>query len=389
MTHQPTGNLGSPHSPPPGRGKRIGLLVAGIVVLILVALIVVLVIRPWDDGNSTKDTGSQDDPPAGGITGDINDDGYGDAVAMFFDIEGLEGTGQVWTSTGSSFGAPTPDERPSTAFEDPLIGDWDGDGARTVIGWDRNARTIRAWDDSFESIGVAETVGEDDLALVAGDFDGDGRTDLATYNGDVDGEITVYVLLGNGAGFDAPAAWATVDGLEGSFGTLVPGDFDDDGADDLIAFVDTAFNGTGEESADARDLVALTSTGSSFDVGEVAAAPDADMEDVLVGDFDGSGTPQVLSQDYDDDRTYVRHFSWDGTALQENVEFEAETPLNVSVSDVDGDGLDDLVGIGGDEDGGYSELVVLLSTGSGFSPAETWGDVPDCGGCTAWMARGI
>lgn len=388
MTQQPTGNPGAPRATPPRRGRLVGLLVAGVVVLLALAVAVALVvIRPWDDDGTAADDDPKDASAPSGITGDINGDGYGDAVAAFLPLDDLQVTTVTWTSTGSSFEAPTSEERPYGAFEDPLIGDWDGDGTRTVIGWDRPNRTIRAWDGSFDDLEMAE-VGHD-VTLVAGDFDGDGMTDLATYNGDVDGEITISVLLSNGAGFDKPAAWATVDGLEGSYGVLVPGDFDDDGTDDLLAFVDTPFNGTAEESADARDTTVLTSTGSAFDVGEVSAAPEVDLEDTLVGDFDGSGTPQVLSQEYDDDRLSVRSFTWDGAALQENVAFEAETPANLSVSDVDGDGLDDLVGIGQDEAGAYADLVVLRSTGTGFAAPETWGEVPDCEQCTAWMARGV
>lgn len=396
MTQQLTWHPGAPQTPQRKRGWLVGSLVAGAVVLLaLVVALALVVIRPWEDDGAAADSKTEP-PPATGISGDIDGDGLGDAVAVYADLDDLSTATHIWSSTGSSFEAPESEDLPFGAADEPLIGDWDGDGTHTVIGWDPVSGSIRAWDESFNDVALNDVGGDDDFTLVAGDFDGDGRTDLATSSGDTDREIAVYVLLSNGDGFDAPAKWASISDVESSVAVLAPGDFDADGVDDLLAFVDTPFNGTAEESADARDTTLLTSGGASFDVGELAAAPEVDLEEyeALVGDFDGSGQPQVLSQEYDGDSTSVRTFTWDGSALLENVAFQVETISpdgdivpTVSVSDVDGDGRDDLVGIAlntGHETG----VVVFRSTGTGFGSGETWGEFPDCGDCTSWMARG-
>ena len=64
-------------------------------------------------------------------------------------------------------------------------------------------------------------------ALVAGDFNGDGRTDLAVAN---DGSNDVSVLLGNGDGtFQPQVTYAVGTGPA----ALVAGDFTGDGRTDL------------------------------------------------------------------------------------------------------------------------------------------------------------
>ncbi|WP_322937867.1 FG-GAP repeat domain-containing protein [Nocardioides bizhenqiangii] len=399
MTQQPTWHPGAPPPPQRKRGWLVGLLVAGVVVLLaLVVAVAIVVVRPWEDDDTAADA-KPEPPPPGEIAGDIDGDGLGDAVAVYADLEDLSTSTHIWSSTGSSFEGPMSEDLPFGSADEPLIGDWDGDGARTVIGWDPVSGNIRAWDESFDDVELTDVGGDDDFSLVAGDFDGDGRTDLAASDSETDGEITIFVLLSNGDGFDAPAEWVTVGDLEGSGSVLAPGDFNADGVDDLLAFVDSPFNGTAEESADAWDTTLLTSTGTSFEVGELAAAPEVDLEEyeALVGDFDGSGRPQVLSQEYDDDTTSVRVFTWDGAALQEDLAFQVDTntadgelveTVSLSVSDVDGDGLDDLVGIARDTDREETGVVVFRSTGAGFAEGETWGEVPDCDNCTSWMARG-
>ncbi len=65
--------------------------------------------------------------------------------------------------------------------------------------------------------------------LVAGDFNGDGRTDLA-FNGELTYDNTVSVLLGNGDGTFQPQVAYTV-GLYPK--DIVAGDFNGDGRTDL------------------------------------------------------------------------------------------------------------------------------------------------------------
>ena len=74
---------------------------------------------------------------------------------------------------------------------------------------------------------VTYTVGSGPDAIVAGDFNGDGRTDLAVANSD---DKNVSILLGKGDGtFQAQKTYSA-----GSFPrALVTGDFNGDGRTDL------------------------------------------------------------------------------------------------------------------------------------------------------------
>src|SRR5262249_54424690 len=67
-------------------------------------------------------------------------------------------------------------------------------------------------------------------ALVAGDFNGDGRLDLAASDAGTNGSSNlVWILLGGAAGFAAPAAVT----IGGNPLALAAGDFNGDGALDL------------------------------------------------------------------------------------------------------------------------------------------------------------
>ena len=71
-------------------------------------------------------------------------------------------------------------------------------------------------------------MGTGPIAIVAGDFNGDGRTDLAVAN---DGDNAVSVLLGNGDGTFQTAGQPTR--WEPSPYAIVAGDFNGDGRTDL------------------------------------------------------------------------------------------------------------------------------------------------------------
>ena len=74
---------------------------------------------------------------------------------------------------------------------------------------------------------VTYAVGSSPIALVAGDFNGDGRTDLAVANA---GSNDVSVLLGNGDGtFQTQVTYAVGSDPD----ALVAGDFNGDGRTDL------------------------------------------------------------------------------------------------------------------------------------------------------------
>jgi len=220
---------------------------------------------------------------------DFNGDGYDDLAigAPTEDVEGVESAGAFITLYGTAAGLSDANvqfiHRGATGITDelavgdyfghqPTCGDFDGDGDDDLA--------IGVWLDNVGSVGDAgsvhviygsgsglsstdEVIHQDTpgiqgtaeaadyfgLAVDSGDFDGDGFDDLAVGAGGEDygsgfasGTVTVIYGSGSGLGGDDQVWHQDVSGVEGTgeaddwFGfSLVVGDFDGDGFDDLAA----------------------------------------------------------------------------------------------------------------------------------------------------------
>jgi hypothetical protein len=128
-------------------------------------------------------------------------------------------------------------------------------------------------DGTFQPLsGAQNRVGSGPDALVAGDFNGDGRTDLAVANQE---DNTVSVVLGNGDGTFQPEFTYTV----GSYpAAIVAGDFNGDGRVDLAV----------ANSRDGTVSVLLGNGDGTFQpqvTYRVGSGPDA----IVAGDFNGDG----------------------------------------------------------------------------------------------------
>ena len=121
----------------------------------------------------------------------------------------------------------------------------------------------------------------DVTALVAGDFNGDGRVDLAVAGNNVAGAGIVSVLLGNGDGtFQRPVTIAA--GIN-DVTALVAGDFDGDGRVDLAV--------AGNNVAGAGVVAVLLGDGDGTFQPPVNYAAGTIFPSALVaGDFDGRRT---------------------------------------------------------------------------------------------------
>ncbi len=111
-----------------------------------------------------------------------------------------------------------------------IHGDFNGDGKQDLVTADQYTSEVSVLlgngDGTFQGH-VEYAVGAKPVALAAGDFNGDGKLDLAVvnYNGN-----TVSILLGNGDGtFQAQKTYATGNGPSG----VAVGDFNGDGKLDL------------------------------------------------------------------------------------------------------------------------------------------------------------
>jgi len=251
---------------------------------------------------------------------DVNGDGRPDEVS--FGDDGI----YVSLNTGSGFAAPT---------------EWVA-GYGASVGWN-NSNTYP-------------------IALV--DINGDGLPDVVGFNGD-----GVVVALNTGSGFADPTFWSydycankgwNNNAVDPRF--LI--DVNGDGLPDVVGF-----------GSDGSMYISLN-TGSGFGPATSYSSNISQTSDgiypLMAVDVNGDGRTDIVS--FGQDGIYVSLNTGSGfaPATQWTSEFGANVGWNnsnaapVILTDVNGDGLADVVGFGGDG------VWVALNTGSGFGPASIW-----------------
>ncbi|WUK52017.1 VCBS repeat-containing protein [Micromonospora zamorensis] len=197
------------------------------------------------------------------------------------------------------------------------------------------------------------------------DFTGDGRDDIVAFTR---GSLNdVYVSASTGSSFAGTSVkWNDFFGLNDE--TLLSGDFNGDGRDDIVAFTHGSL----------ADVYVALSNGSSF-AGATKwhdwFAPNAEV--AAVGDVNGDGRDDIVAFTHDGaGDVYVAlssGSSFAGTALKwhEYFSIAGEYP---ALGDVNGDGRDDIITF---TQGPLtaSDVIVSLSTGSGFGAPQTWHDL--------------
>lgn len=204
--------------------------------------------------------------------------------------------------------------------------------------------------------------------LVGGDFNRDGKADLLTYDLPTTlRQTTITVWLGSGDGTfrpQTPVAFAAV--------ALVGADCDGDGATDLIAAqegnpVILVLRSLGDGTFEPPASYPLLGTG---DINNGVSAA------VAVGDMNGDGKLDLVAltsgawRDATDNLISVLLGRGDGTfgpAMTSQREgIRAQDPLGViSLGDVNGDGLLDVVVANNVDDSGSSSISIFLGLGNG------------------------
>ncbi|MGW3602801.1 N-acetylmuramoyl-L-alanine amidase [Micromonospora sp. NPDC005161] len=196
------------------------------------------------------------------------------------------------------------------------------------------------------------------------DFTGDGRDDVVTFT---QGSLNdVYVATSTGSSFAGTSVkWNDFFGLTGE--TLLPGDVNGDGKDDVIAFT----HGT------LADVYVALSTGTSFGGGlkwHDWFAPGAEV--AAVGDVNGDGRDDIIAFTHDTNADVYVALSTGtgfgpGVKWHEYFSIPGEFP---AIGDVNGDGRDDIITF---TQGpvAASDVIVALSTGGSFGAPQKWHDL--------------
>ncbi|WP_051217878.1 serine/threonine-protein kinase [Nocardioides insulae] len=397
--------------------RRTGLIAAAValgLVVVAGAGTALAVTRPWENtpsagepsGPSTAETGAAGSTDGSGdsggtdsesgdgpVTGDLDGDGLGD-IRLSSEV-GKTLRSITALSDGSTFTAQPASARPNGSRQDANVaeigGDFDGDGSTdvlvewrgprkptpeiTLIGSAAEGRYTGTLSGGARVDTTVTTPGERPQTLtLVGDFDGDGLDDLALTDWHFDDtRWTVSIARSTGHGFAKPTAPIALPGT-GEDTTLRVGDLDGDGLADLVNSTDINGDADGGEV-----LVPLRNTGDGFEELRQGRVNDY-LTEVLTLDTDGDGSDEVVGirEFLGDSRIFLARF--EGGRLTRAVpagsltDFQEDTDeFTYAVSDVDGDGMDDVVRLGAPYDGKQVFAATALSTGTSFAPPQTWG----------------
>jgi parallel beta-helix repeat protein len=242
---------------------------------------------------------------------------------------------------------------------------------------------------------VIYQVGSDPTAIVAGDFNGDGRTDLATANG---GDNTVSVLLGNGDGTFHPQVTYAVGS---SPGAIVAGDFTGNGRIDLavadndgiqvllgngdgtfqpaytVAGIDGAlvagdFAGNGRTDlaiANGNSVSVLLSNGDGTFQPQAAYPVGSGPDAIVAGDFNGDSRTDLATANGSDNTVSVLLGNGDGTFQHQVTYAVGGFPDAIAAGHFAGSGRTDLAIANGND----NTVSLLLGNGDGtFQPQLTY-----------------
>ena len=306
--------------------------------------------------------------PAGVAVGDFNGDGRQDLATANFSAATVSvllgnGAGSIGDGTFTAAASPATGSGPQSV----AVGDFNGDGRQDLATANANASSVSvllgngtgSTGDGTFTAAASPATGSTPRSVAVGDFNGDGRQDLATANANAS---SLSVLLGNGTGstgdgtFTAAASPAT-----GSFPVaVVVGDFNGDGRQDLA---------TADFSASSVSVLLGNGTGSTGDGTFTAAASPAtggNPRSVVVGDFNGDGRQDLATATLSTSSVSV--LLGNGTGSIGDGTFTAAAsprtgfnPFSVAVGDFNGDGRQDLA----TANGGARTVSVLLGNGTG------------------------
>jgi len=137
--------------------------------------------------------------------------------------------------------------------------------------------------DQLASLAGEEPAGEEPVANLSGDVNGDGRADLVAIN-----DADISVALSTGTAFAAPTQWSAV-ALKGTVGNLL-GDVNSDGRADLVAINDA-------------DIRVALSTGTAFTTPTRWSAVSLHgTAGTLLGDVNSDGRADLVAINYGDIR---------------------------------------------------------------------------------------
>ncbi|MES2734501.1 MAG: FG-GAP-like repeat-containing protein, partial [Bacteroidota bacterium] len=267
--------------------------------------------------------------------GDFNSDGRADIVVSNYNSGSVSVLLRKIDNQG--FDAPV-DWEVGTTPADITTGDLNGDGKTDIvvshINWTPNATMTSILlsnnqDANFELIDLPTGINPWQIAIA--DFNGDGRMDFATGN---QSSRTISVVLRNPAGFDPALIIGSPQGVDGDIIALVAADFNSDGRIDLA---------TAQLSYHRVQVLLQKTAPFGFenaiDINNAGISPTA----LEVGDFNGDGKMDIATANPGLNTVSVLQWNASLNKLEWMANYPVgTTPNDLTVGDWDGDGNIDL-----------------------------------------------
>jgi hypothetical protein len=327
------------------------------------------------------------------VVGDYNGDGRDD-LGVFVKSGAQRGQAFVAIAAGSAVGFAVTPGNPPGKWQDYFCvnqevcatGDFNGDGRDDILFFVRSSQFGSAEGDVFVALSNGTSFGpaqkwhdffclaNDDCQV--GDFNGDGRDDLVSFSRVINGQV--FVTLSTGSGFGQTQLWNQFFCPNPEWCKV--GDFNGDGADDIVAFTRNAYGNTNA----GKVFVALSTPNvpAFVPMGEWNSFFCIQNEWCDTGDFNGDGRDDIIAFSKGSNAKVWVGLATPSQSFLPGVEwnnFFCPGSEVCRIADVNGDGRDDAVTFLRSDYAAVNpvtvgDVVVALSNGTSLVSQPKWND---------------